>query len=239
MTGRAALVTGSSSGIGLAIARALGRDGYSVTLSARRVERLEAAADALRAEGIEVHAVPADVAREEDVVGLASAHAGRFGRLDVLVNNAGVGAGGDIADHPTAKLDLQLGVNLRAAYLLLRECVPLLRAAGAEHGKALVVNVASIAGKVGAPGLAAYSASKAGLVALSKAAQGELGAAGVQVTALCPGFVDTPMTEWVEGVSREEMIRPEDVAEAVSFLLRTSPPCLVPEIVLARRGARS
>ena len=238
MPKRAALVTGGSSGIGLEIARALGREGYAVTIAARRPDKLEGAARDLRDEGIEAHGEPADMGEEDAILALAAVHRARFGRLDALVNNAGVGAGGPIAEHPTRKLDLQIGVNLRAAYIMTRECIPMLREAGREHGKALVVNMSSITGKVGEPGLAAYSATKAALVALSQAAQGELASDGIQVTALCPGFVDTAMSEWVADVRREEMIRPGDIAEAVRFLLRTSPACLVPEIAFARRGGR-
>jgi NAD(P)-dependent dehydrogenase (short-subunit alcohol dehydrogenase family) len=134
---------------------------------------------------------------------------------------------------------MQLDVNLRGVYLTLRECIPMLKEAGAEHGKALVVNTASIAGKYPAAWLSAYSATKAAVVALSVAAQAELMDEGIQVTAFCPAFVDTPMTEWVQGqVSPEEMIRPEDISEAVRFLLHTSSACLIPEIQFLRRGDR-
>ena len=197
MAGRAALVTGGSSGIGLAIARALGQDGYSLTVSARRPEKLEEAVQSLRDEGLEVESVAANMAEEEEVVGLVARHRERFGRLDVLINNAGVGIGGEIAGHETKKLDMQLNVNLRAVYLTLRESIPMLKEAGAEHGKALVVNTASIAGKHGQPWLAAYSATKAAVVGLSQAAHGELAKEGIQVSAFCPAFVATPMTDWV------------------------------------------
>src|SRR5436305_9447080 len=238
MKGRAALVTGGSSGIGLAIARALGEDGYGLTVSARRPDKLEAAVNGLREGGIEdVQAVPANMASEEDIKRVVDAHRERFGRLDVLINNAGVGIGSPIADAETKKLDMQLDVNLRGVYLTLRDCIPMLKEAGAEHRKALVVNTASIAGVRGQGWLAAYSATKAAVIALSQAAHQELSGDGIQVTAFAPGFVDTPMTDWAEDqVSRDEMIRPEDLAEAVRFLLRTSPACIVPEIRFIRPG---
>ena len=236
MDGRAALITGGSSGIGLAIARALGQDGYGLTVSARRPDKLEEAVEGLRGEGLDAHAVPANMGEEDDVRGLVEAHRERFGRLDVLVNNAGVGIGGEIAEHPTKRLDMQLDVNLRGVYLALRDSIPMLKEAGAEHGKALVVNVASIAGKHGQPWLAAYSATKAGVVGLTQAAHGELATSGVQLTAFCPGFVNTEMTGWVEGVPKEEMIQPEDIAEAVRFVLRTSRACIVPEVQFIRPG---
>src|SRR3954463_10543028 len=237
MAERAALITGGSSGIGLAIARVLGSEGYSLTLSARRPDKLEQAAEGLRGEGLEVESVPANMSDEADIASLADRHKERFGRLDALVNNAGIGIGGAIADAETKKIDLQLDVNLRAVYLMTRDCIPMLKEAGAEHHKALLVNTASIAGKRGEGWLAAYSATKFGVVGLSQAMHKELGQDGVQVTALCPGFVATAMTDWVsEQVSKEEMIQPEDIGEAVRYLLKTSPNCIVPEIQFIRPG---
>jgi len=235
MADRAALITGGSSGIGLAIARALGQDGYALTVSARRPEKLEEAVKGLTDEGLDAHAVPANMAKEEDITALAEAHRERHGRLDVLVNNAGVGIAGLVGDQETKRVDMQLNVNLRAVQLMTREMVPLLKEAGNEHRKALVLNVASIAGKYPESFLATYSATKAAVIALSYSLHGELAKEGVQVTAFCPAFVDTAMTDWVEEqVPKEEMIRPEDIAEAARFLLRTSPACIVPEMMFIR-----
>ena len=234
---RAALITGGSSGIGLAIARVLGEEGYGLTLSARRPEKLEAAAEGLRGEGLEVHSVAGNMADEEAIKDVVAQHRERWGRLDVLINNAGIGIGAAVADTETKKLDLQLDVNLRAVYLVARESIPMLKEAGAEHGKALMVNTASIAGKRGQGFLPAYSATKFGVVGLSEALHKELGGDGIQVTALCPAFVATPMTDWIEGqVPKDEMIQPEDIAESVRFLLHVSPACIVPEIQFLRRG---
>jgi NAD(P)-dependent dehydrogenase (short-subunit alcohol dehydrogenase family) len=235
MAERAALITGGSSGIGLAVARALGQDGYGVTVSARKPDKLQSAVESLEGEGLDVQSVPANMAEEDDIKALAERHRERFGRLDVLMNNAGVGIGGAIADAETKKLDMQLDVNLRGVYLMTRECIPMLKETGQEHRKALIANTASIAGKQGQGWLAAYSATKAGVVGLSQAMHKELAQDGIQVTALCPGFVATPMTDWVkEQVSEDQMIQPEDIAEAVRFLLRTSPNCVVPEIQFIR-----
>jgi len=237
MAARAALVTGGSSGIGLAIGRALGEDGYDVTLSARRPDKLEQAAATLAADGIDVQAVPANMAEENDIVALVERHRERFGRLDVLANNAGVGIGGAIAEQDTKKLDMQLAVNLRALFLTTRECLPMLKQAGGEHRKALIVNTASIAGKSGQGWLAAYSATKFGVVGFTQALHKEHAADGIQATALCPGFVDTAMTDWVkESVPKDQMIQPSDIAEAVRYLLRTSPACIVPELQFVRPG---
>ena len=237
MAERAALVTGGSSGIGLAIARALGEDGYAVTISARRPDKLEAAAQELQGEGLDVQAVPAQLGDEENVTAMVAAHRDRYGRMDVLVNSGGVGIGEPMHELTTKKVDIQLDANLRGLILTTRESLPMLREAGAEHQKALIVNLASIAGKTGQGWLSVYSATKFAVVGFSQATQKECEHDGIQVTAFCPGFVDTPMTEFIkEQVKAEDMIRPEDIAEAVRYLLRTSPACLVPEIIFTRPG---
>ncbi|MDQ5834878.1 MAG: SDR family oxidoreductase, partial [Actinomycetota bacterium] len=210
---------------------------YGVTLSARRPEKLEDAAGELAGEGVEVHSIAANMADEDEIKKVVSSHRDRFGRLDVLINNAGIGIGAAVADTETKKLDLQLDVNLRAVYLVARESIPMLKEAGAEHGKALIANTASIAGKSGQDWLSAYSATKFGVVGLSQAMHKELSNDGIQVTALCPGFVATAMTDWVEGqVPKEKMIQPQDIAESIRFLLRTSPHCVVPELQFIRPG---
>ena len=173
-----ALVTGGSSGIGLAIARMLRDEGYDLTLAARKRDRLQAAAAELQA-----HAVQADVSREEDCARLVESHRDAHGSLDVLVNSAGLG----------------------------------------------------IAGTVPTPGLAAYGAAKAAVIALTRTLVREEASSGVRATALCPGFVDTPMAAWT-GIAGEEMIQPEDCAELVRALLRLSPHARVPLVVLERAG---
>jgi len=234
---RAAIVTGASSGIGLAVARVLGQEGFGVTAAARRADKLEGAVKELADEGFDVQAMAANVADEEDIKRVVDAHRERYGRLDVLVNNAGVGIGAAVAEIATKRLDMQLDINLRSIILFYRECVPLLREAAAEHGNAIVVNTASMAGKRGHGWLSVYSAAKHGVVGWTEAMNHELGPEHIKSTALCPGFVDTPMTDYVKGhVPAEEMIRPEDVAESVRYLLKTSPACVVPEIVFMRPG---
>ena len=135
-------------------------------------------------------AVAANMADEDDIKRMVAAHDERFGRLDVLMNNAGLGIGGAIADAETKKLDMQIAVNLRAVYLVTREAIPMLKEAGADGG-ALIVNTASIAGKRPQGWLAAYSATKAAVIALTEATAKELAGDGVRCTAICPGFVDT------------------------------------------------
>jgi NAD(P)-dependent dehydrogenase (short-subunit alcohol dehydrogenase family) len=232
---KAALITGGSSGIGLAVARALGEDGYGVTIAARRPDKLEQAAAELRDADIDVLHVAANMVEEEDIRRMIDAHKERFGRLDVLMNNAGLGIGGLIEAADTKKLDMQLDVNLRAVYLTTRDAIPLLKESG-KNGGAMIFNTASIAGKQPQGWLAAYSATKAAVIALTEATGKELANDGVRCTAICPGFVDTPMTDWArsQGVPGDEMIRPEDIAEIVRCLLRLSPAAIVPEVMIVR-----
>ncbi len=235
MAKRAALVTGGSGGIGLAIARRLAETGYAVTISGRREEKLLKAAEGLADDDLKVEAVVADVTSEDAVVELVAEHKRQWGRLDCLVNNAGIGIGQPLDQIQTKHLDLQVAVNLRALMVATRESVGMLKTAGEEHGKALIVNLASIAGIESPPWLSVYGATKAAVIGFSKSTQKELAGTGVAVTALCPGFVATEMTEFVrEAIPAEEMMQPEDIAEAVSFLLKVSPACAVPELVLSR-----
>jgi short-subunit dehydrogenase len=237
MAERAAIVTGGSRGIGLALAEVLADEGYGITVTARKPETLEQAANALRSRGAEVEQVAANLTDEESVSAVVAHHRETFGRLDVLVNNAGVGIGAAVDEHQSKYVDIQLAVNLRAIVLFYRECAGLLRAAGTEHRNALVVNMASMAGKSPQPWLSVYSATKAAVVAYTTAMNKELNAAGVKSVAFCPGFVDTDMSEFVKAsIPAEDMLRTSDVAEALRFLLRLSPNCVIPEIVFQRPG---
>jgi NAD(P)-dependent dehydrogenase (short-subunit alcohol dehydrogenase family) len=234
---RAAIVTGASSGIGLAIARVLLEEGFGVTMAARRPEKLEAAAQGLADERFDLQAVPANLADESEVQKVVAAHRDRYGRLDVLVNNAGIGVGAPVAEIETKRLDMQLNINLRSIVLFYRECISMLKDAAAEHRNALVVNTASISGKHGEAWLSVYSATKHGVVGWTESMNKELGGEGIKSTALCPAFVDTPMTDFVkERVPAEEMIRPEDVGEAVRYMLKVSPACVIPEMMFVRPG---
>jgi NAD(P)-dependent dehydrogenase (short-subunit alcohol dehydrogenase family) len=223
---RAAIVTGASSGIGLAIARMLRDEGFALTFVSRRPEKVQAAAEELAAV-----AVAADVGKVEECARLVSEHRERFGRLDMLVNSAGIGIAGRIEDLPPKHFDLQLGVNLRGLFFTTQAAIPLLR-----ESKGWIVNLASIAGTMPAPGLATYGATKAAVISLTRSLNQELDADGVRAIAICPGFVDTPMAQWT-GLSGEEMILPEDCAEVVRMLLRLSPRARIPQAVIERVGS--
>jgi short-subunit dehydrogenase len=231
----AAIITGASRGIGLALAEALGEEGFGLTITARKADTLEHAAQALTGKGFAVAHLAANVANEEAIRDVVKLHRERYGRLDVLVNSAGVGVGAQASEHEARHIDLQFDVNVRAIIIFYRECLDLLRAAGAEHGKALVVNMSSFGGKSPQPWLSVYSATKAAVVAYTQAMNKELARDGVKSVAFCPGFVDTDMSDWVKGtVPPEEMLRTSDIAEALRFLLRVSPACVVPEIIFQR-----
>jgi len=237
MAERTAIVTGASSGIGLAIARVLGEEGYGITMAARRPEKLEGAVAGLAADGFDVHGLAANVADESEIEKVVAAHRERYGRLDVLVNNAGVGVGASVGEIVTKRLDMQLDINLRSIVLFYREALAMLRAAAAEHHNALVVNTSSISGKRGVGWLSVYSATKHAVVGWTEAMNNELGPEGIKSTALCPAFVDTPMTDFVkQNVPAEEMIQPQDIAEAVRYLLKVSPACIIPEMMFIRPG---
>jgi NAD(P)-dependent dehydrogenase (short-subunit alcohol dehydrogenase family) len=222
---KSALVTGGSAGLGLGIARMLKEEGYALTLVARRPEPLADAAEELGAE-----AVAANLGDPEECVRVVATHTERFGGMDVLVNSAGIGIGGSFADQDDKRVGLQLDVNLRAALIVTRESLPLLRTSGGH-----VVNLASIAGTIPTPGLAVYGATKAALISFTNSLNREEAEHGIRAVAICPAFVATKMTDWT-GIPHEEMIQVEDVAELVRTVLRLSPRARVPEIVIERVG---
>jgi NAD(P)-dependent dehydrogenase (short-subunit alcohol dehydrogenase family) len=223
---RSALVTGGSSGIGLAIARMLREEGFELTLASRTTAKIEAAAAELGA-----HAVTADMSKEEDCTRVVAHHNDRFGGLDMLVNSAGIGIAGTVETLQTKHVDLQISINLRGLLLVSRDAIPLLK-----KSRGWIVNLASIAGTGPTPGLTVYGATKAAVIALTRSQNAELDGDGVRAIAICPGFVDTAMAEW-SGLEHGEMIRPEDCAEVVRMCLRLSPRARIPQVVVERVGS--
>jgi NAD(P)-dependent dehydrogenase (short-subunit alcohol dehydrogenase family) len=221
-----ALVTGGSSGIGLAIARMLRDEGYDLTLASRTAEKVQTAAADLDAVGLQ-----ADLSREEDCIRIVADHRERYGGLDVLVNSAGLGIGGTVESLVTKHLDLQLDVNLRGLLLVTREAIPMLQAS-----RGWIVNLSSIAGTTATPGLTVYGATKAAVIAVTRSLNAELEDEGVRAIALCPGFVDTPMAAW-SGLESDEMIQPDDCAEVVRMCLRLSSRARIPSVVVERVGS--
>ena len=221
-----ALVTGGSSGIGLAIARMLGEERFGLTLASRTAEKVEAAAGERGA-----HAIAADMSKPEDCERAVAEHVAHHGGLDVLVNSAGIGIAGRVEDAQLKHIDRQLNINLRGLVLVTQAAIPHLRTS-----RGWIVNLASIAGTVAVPILPIYAASKAAVISLTHSLNADLDGDGVRSIAICPGFVDTPMAEF-SGLPGEQMIQPEDCAEVVRMCLRLSPNARVPQVVIERVGA--
>jgi NAD(P)-dependent dehydrogenase (short-subunit alcohol dehydrogenase family) len=224
---KAALVSGGSGGIGYGIVRALLDLGYGVTVVARQEEKLTKAVadlDSMRAFGF-----AADLRNEEEIDAAVAFHRETFGRLDVLVNNAGVATAAPIGEMTAKSIDLTLNVNLRSIMLMTRTCSEMLL----EAAPSSIFNIASLAGLQTPAGMAAYSASKAGLIAFTDVTRKELGARGVKATAICPAFVDTAMSGVVHDlVEHEDLIPVSDVVDIVVTLLRLSPSTVVPLVAM-------
>jgi 3-oxoacyl-[acyl-carrier protein] reductase len=233
---RAALVTGASRGIGRAIATRLAAEGFDLTITSRTRDAL----DALAAEfsPAVAHVVPGDMASEDDVARIADEHLARFGRLDVLVLNAGTGTVAPIEATTPSRFEKQLNVNLRSPFQLLARCLPAMRDTARDSASsARVIAIASITGLFAEAGMSVYGASKAALISLCEAVNAEAAADGVSATAICPGYVDTDMTEWVRGqIPPETMIRVDDIAELVVAVSRLSANAVVPHIAVVRPG---
>jgi 3-oxoacyl-[acyl-carrier protein] reductase len=223
LDGQVAFVTGGASGIGLAVATALGRRGAQVAIFNRNAERAEAALSELRASGLEARAFPADIAKTESVEAAFAAALAAFGRVDVLVNNAGLTRDGLFLRMTDVQWDEVLDTNLKGAFRCCRAVAkPMLKA---RYGR--IVNISSVVGLMGNAGQANYAASKAGLLGLTKSLAREFSARSVTVNAVCPGFIETDMTAALPEAARQELMakiplgrlgRPEEVAEVVAFL---------------------
>jgi NAD(P)-dependent dehydrogenase (short-subunit alcohol dehydrogenase family) len=230
---RCAVVTGAATGIGRATAHALARDGYAVALVGRRAEPLEELADELRQSGADAIAAPADVASPEQAAAAIAAAVERFGGIDALVNNAGVGDSGPLLEESLERWEETLRINLTGAFLTTQLALPhLIERRGA------IVNVASINGVLAGPGWTSYCVSKAGLIMLAKCIANDYGREGVRANAVCPGWVRTPMGDHdmdelgrTHGIDREgayalahrqhplgRPAEPEEVADVIAFL---------------------
>jgi len=230
-----ALVTGASRGIGRAISLRMAKEGFDIALAARTESALAETARACEAAGAKTLAARTDVSREEDVLGLFARVREAFGRLDLLVNNAGVGVYKPIAETTLADWELMMGVNLRGTFLCSREAMRAMLAAR----RGTIVNIASVVGLKGYPNQGAYTASKHGIVGLSKVLAEEGLAAGIRVHVICPGGVATDMASMARpDIRPEELLRPEDVADLVAYLVKLPPRAMVDLVHLRRATSK-
>ena len=228
LAGRVALITGAGSGIGKAIAEALAQAGAGLTLSGRTPKKLEALEHQLSDQGTEVLSVPCDVRNALHVDNLVRTTVQHFGRLDILINNAGILAIAPIEQTDEALWDAILETNLKGTYMVTRSALRHLR-----ESKGDIINISSTAGRQAFAGSSAYCASKWGLMGLTNVLREELRDTGMRVMTVVPGAVDTEIWDDIPGDwQRAEMLRPEAVAQAVVELLQQPRPASVDEIVL-------
>jgi 3-oxoacyl-[acyl-carrier protein] reductase len=223
LTGRVAIVTGGSRGIGAATAALLAEDGAAVIVSARDADRLERAVKEMTADGSTVVGVVADVTSREDTERLVETSRQRFGRLDVLVNNAGITRDTLLVRMKDEDWDRVLEINLRGAFLMTRAATKIMM----RQKSGRIINVASTSGVMGNAGQTNYSAAKAGLIGFTKAAARELARWSIHVNAVAPGLIDTDMTAAVPETARQALLAQiplgrsgtaREVAEVVRFL---------------------
>jgi len=225
LSGKVAIVTGGSKGIGLAIARSLGQMGAKVAICARDKAKLNEAAEELRKEGIDVLAIPADVTRPKDIATLVETTDKKLGPIDILINNAGIGRWGAVQQMTEEDYDSILDTNLKSVFLLTKAVAPGM----IERNRGQIVNIASLAGKNAILGGSIYCASKWGLLGFTKSAAEDLRAHGIRVSAVCPGSVVTEFSPHT-GRDQSKMLQPEDVAHAVAALVTEDPRSFISEI---------
>jgi len=244
-----ALVTGASSGIGAATARSLAAEGAAVALLARRRDRLEELADAIRAEGGNAVVVAADVTDPDQCEAAVEHVISELGRLDTLVNNAGVMHIGPVAEAPPQEWDQMIQLNLRALLSVTRAALPHLLRAAADSPRRVadVVNISSTAGRVARPGTAVYNLTKFGVNGFTEALRQEVMRQRVRVSVVEPGTVDTELSSHLRDGVRQavdaqvrdlELLRPQDIADAVAYIVTRDRRVAVNEI-LVRAGEQT
>ena len=224
LAGKVALVTGAAQGIGRAIALLLARNGADIVVSDINLEKAEETAKEIRAIGPKAMAIKVDVSNLGDVERMVEGILEKLAKIDILVNNAGITRDKLILRMTEEDWDAVLGVNLKGTF----NCTKAVIRHMAKQRSGKIVNIASVVGEMGNAGQANYSASKAGVIGLTKTIAREYAQRGINVNAIAPGYIETPMTEALPGKAKEELKKlipmerlgkPEDVAEAVLFLV--------------------
>jgi 3-oxoacyl-[acyl-carrier protein] reductase len=231
---KVALVTGGGRGIGRAISLALGAEGATVVIAARTTDTLADAAELIRRAGGRAEPVVTELADEESIRALVRTTRERFGRLDILINNAGITHSARLEETRTEDLDRCWTINARAPFLMCREALPLLRKSEA----ATIVNISSVVGVKGYPLQSAYTASKHALRGMSIALAEELRGTNIRVHVICPGGVDTDMVGSVRpDIKKDELIGPQEIAELVLYLVTHRGNAVVDELHIRRATA--
>ncbi len=234
LNNKVAIVTGGSRGIGREIALALAGEGASVVLAARSVDALNEAAELVRRAGGQAETVVTELAEEESIRNLVRRTQERFGRLDMLINNAGITHSAKFDQTRTEDLDRCWAINARAPFILCREALPLLRRAEA----AFIVNIASVVGVKGYPLQSAYTASKHALRGMTMSLAEELRGTNIRVHVVCPGAVNTGMVGDVRpDIKTSDLIGPDEVAELVLYLVTRTGKAVVDELHIRRAAA--
>jgi 3-oxoacyl-[acyl-carrier protein] reductase len=232
LKGQVGVITGGSSGIGFAIASSLIKEGMGVLIAARDARKLKKAEEQLKQKGGLVSSFSVDVSQKNQVEDLFKKVKKEFNRVDLLVNSAGIGRLKTIADATEEDWDQVLDINLKGSFLCTKAVLPLMRLQRSGY----IINISSLAGKMGFGGAAAYSASKFGMVGFTESLLEEGIEDHIKATVICPGYVATPMVRG-GSVPQEEMIPAEDIGKLVVGLLYLSPFTVVKEIVVHRKGA--
>ena len=233
LTEKVALVTGAGRGIGRSIALSLARHGARVALTARTEAKLKAVQAEIEAFGGKAACLPADVSVEAEVMALVRHTAERWGRLDILINNAGLVMGKPLVESTTAEWDQIMAVNARAPFILCREAIPYLR----QQEVSFIINIASVVATKGYINQSVYGASKHALLGLTKALAREVQQDGIRVHAINPGGVDTDQLGLTRpDLDRSVLMRPEEIADIVLFLV-TRPGNAVIDEINVRRAA--
>jgi NAD(P)-dependent dehydrogenase (short-subunit alcohol dehydrogenase family) len=228
LTGKVALVTGAGRGIGRAVALLLAGSGCRVVLAARSREQLEEVESAIRHTNGDGYCLPADLTRDDEIARLLDSAREKWGGVDILINNAGWGKRAPVARAKIEDWDQTLRLNLRAPMLLTHLLVPHM----ISKGEGAVINIGSVSGKSGEANGAAYSASKFGLIGFTQSLYEEVREYGIKVAVILPGFVDTPLVPPNRQLDRSKMIRPEDIAHTVHFVLTSPETCCPVEITV-------
>lgn len=231
---KVAIVTGSSSGIGKAIALRFGQEGAKVIVAARRLPLCEQTVSQISQQGGEAWPIQTDVADEQQVQRLMTETVARYGRIDILVNNAGIGGGSRVAETSTQAFDRVMNINLRGTFFCCRAGFRHMK----EHGGGVIINMSSVAGLQAWEGTGTYSASKHGIMALTKSLADEGRPHHIKVSAICPGAVaDELVDASPNDIERSEKIDPFDVAEAAVYLSTLGKYAVVHQIIIDRLGA--